>query len=185
VNAHDFSSLQAICYELLSIIGDDPTRDGLKDTPLRWASFWKEWAEYDAGNSDTTFEAVSADQLVSVSDIHVTSLCEHHLLPFTCDISIAYITKEKVLGLSKFARIAQQHSHKLQLQERLCQEIAADVMRYAETPDVAVLGVGRHMCMSMRGVKQDATMRTSVMLGAFRTEGEARQEVLHLWHMKG
>jgi len=177
--------LQALCSDLLQIIGEDIRREGLRDTPKRWADFWQEFMEYDAGNSDTTFEAVSADQLVTVSDIQVISLCEHHLLPFTCTISIAYITKEKVLGLSKFARIAQHHAHKLQLQERLCQDIAGDIVRLAETPDVAVLGIGSHMCMEMRGIKQSATMRTSVMLGAFRTEGGARDEVLQLWRMKG
>ncbi len=177
----DTDTLEAICYELLELIGEDVKREGLRDTPKRWAEFWREFIDYDAGNSDVTFESVTTDQLVAVSGIKVVSLCEHHLLPFMCTVHIAYLTRGKVLGLSKFARVAQQHAHKLQLQERLCSDIAQTISQLTETPDVAVMATGVHLCMLMRGIKQEACMQTSVMLGKFRETGGTRDEVLQLW----
>src|SRR5258708_8177015 len=93
--------------------------------------------EYDPGTTETTFSSVASDQLVCVSGIRVTSLCEHHLLPFWCDVSIGYIPNAKVLGLSKFARIAQQFAHRLQLQERLGQQTADEITRITGTQNVA------------------------------------------------
>lgn len=157
-------------------LGEDPERPGIVETPRRWANWWREFVEYDTGKLDTVFESVTVDQMVAVSGIRVWSLCEHHLLPFWCDLTIGYIAGEHVLGLSKFARVAHKYAHKLQIQERLVQEIADDIQRLTGSPDVAVSAAGEHLCMTMRGIKTPALMRSSVMRGAFRNDGRARAE---------
>lgn len=166
--------------ELLEAIGENPGREGLRETPLRWARFWQEFITYQPGNLDATFEVTQADEMVTVSGIRVWSLCEHHLLPFWADIAIGYITHSRVLGLSKFARIAQACAHRLQIQERMVQDIADEIEAYTNTVDVAVLAVGHHTCMLMRGVRQDAIMTTSAMHGAFRSDPATRAEFLRL-----
>jgi len=165
---------------LLLSIDEDPDREGLRDTPLRVANFYKEFFEYDPGNIDVTFESVEVDQMIVVTGIEVYSLCEHHMLPFTCKVSIGYIAGNRVLGLSKLARIAHKHAHKLQIQERLTQEIADEVSEVCGTPDVAVLVEGEHLCMQMRGVRTAGTMITSVMRGAFKDRDKVRAEFLTL-----
>jgi GTP cyclohydrolase I len=117
--------------------------------------------------------------MVVVSGLQVWSLCEHHLIPFWSRVSVAYLTGERVLGLSKFARIAHKYAHKLQLQERLAQEIADEVQQVTGSEDVAVLAVGQHLCMVMRGIKTPGHMTTSVLKGKFR-EPEVRAEFLSL-----
>src|SRR3990172_1122507 len=134
------SIMEGIGLALLSAIGEDVNREGLIQTPHRWAKWWLEFMQYDPGNTDTTFEAIETDQMVVVKGIKVWSLCEHHLLPFWCNLSIGYICKDKVLGLSKFARIANKHAHRLQIQEGLVRDIAQEVTHLAQTEDVAVLG---------------------------------------------
>src|SRR2546423_5462824 len=133
----DYPRLLALGRELLLAIGEDPDREGLRETPRRWADAWREFIEYDPGTTETTFASVASDQMVCVSGIRVASLCEHHLLPFWCDISIGYIPNAKVLGLSKFARIAHQFAHRLQLQERLGEQIADEISRITGTQNVA------------------------------------------------
>lgn len=172
--------LRAIGRELLLAIGEDPDREGLKDTPRRWAKWWIEFINHDPGNMDRAFTVERTDQLVAVTNIRVWSLCEHHLLPFWCDIAIGYITRDVVLGLSKFARIARNASHRLQLQERLVQQIAADVEEASGSPDVAVVAKGEHLCMIMRGVKSEAQVTTSVMNGRFRESAGLRTEFVGL-----
>jgi GTP cyclohydrolase I len=176
----DLRELEGIARRLLVAIGEDPERPGLQGTPARFARHWQEFIEYRDGNTGTAFEVVTADQLVAVKDIRVWSLCEHHLLPFWVDVSVGYIPRTRVLGLSKFARIAQLAAHRLQLQERLIQQIADEVARLADTEDVAVYGVGEHTCMAMRGIRSTGVMCSSVMRGAFRTEHEARAEFFNL-----
>lgn len=166
--------------ELLRTIGENPERAGLRDTPRRVAAFWSEFIDYDPGVTDTTFESISTNHMVIVSPIKVWSLCEHHLLPFWCDISIGYIPRGKVLGLSKFARIAHQYAHKLQLQEQLVDEIANEVSKVTESPDVMVIGRGEHLCMVMRGIQTPAIMTSSRIMGVFATEDAARAEFLSL-----
>ena len=129
---------------------------------------------------DTLFERVEADQLVVVSGIRVWSLCEHHILPFYCDIAIGYIASGAVLGLSKFGRIAHAYAHRLQIQEQLVQQIADEVQAMTLSPDVAVLASGVHLCMVMRGIKTPALMTSSIMRGCFRESDSARQEFLSL-----
>jgi GTP cyclohydrolase I len=171
--------IQAAIDLLLKSIGEDPTREGLVDTPARVASFWKEFIDYDPGNIDVTFESVQVDQMVAVTGIRVWSLCEHHLLPFWCDLSIGYLTTGSVIGLSKMARIAHKHAHKLQIQERMVDQIAKELQELV-SDDVAVIGKGFHMCMAMRGIKTPATMVTSAMRGRFLTKPEVRAEFMEL-----
>jgi GTP cyclohydrolase IA len=176
----NYNALLKIGHDLLLAIGEDPQREGLQETPRRFADQWREFVEYFPGNIDTCFESVTTDQMVVISGMRVWSLCEHHLLPFWCDVSIGYIAQDKVLGLSKFARIAQKFAHRLQLQERLCEQIAIEVQSLIATSNVAVLAQGEHLCMSMRGIRTPALMTSSVMHGMFRDRSEARQEFLQL-----
>lgn len=176
----DYPKLLELGRELLIAIGEDPDREGLLDTPRRWADSWREFIEYDPGKTETTFSSASMDQMVCVSGMRVWSLCEHHLLPFYCDVAIGYMAEGKVLGLSKFARIAHQFAHQLQLQERLGQQIADEVTRITGTNDVAVVLKGRHLCMESRGIQTPGVMSSSVMRGAFRKEFETRMEFLRM-----
>jgi GTP cyclohydrolase IA len=176
----DYQKLVSLGRELLLALGEDPNREGLLDTPRRWADSWREFIEYDPGITETSFASVSTDQMVCVSGMRVSSFCEHHLLPFWCDVSIGYITGERVLGLSKFARIAHQFAHRLQLQERLGHQIADEITRITGTNDVAVVLKGEHLCMVSRGIRTPGRMTSSVMRGVFRAESEARMEFLGL-----
>lgn len=165
---------------ILRAIGEDPDREGLADTPRRVANFWAEFIDYDPGNVDVTFESVVTDQIVVVTIDQIWSLCEHHMLPFSCKVHIGYITEARVLGLSKFARIAQQHAHKLQIQERLVHDIADDVSVLTGSRDVAVYATGQHLCMLMRGIRTAGTMATSVMRGRFRENTSTRLEFFEM-----
>lgn len=176
----DEDTLEEVCLDLLSAIGEDLDRPELKGTPTRFARWWKEFIEYQDDNTDTVFETTQTDQMVVVSGIRIWSLCEHHLLPFFCDVSIGYITKGKVLGLSKFGRIAQLYAHRLQVQERLVEQIAKHVRKATETESVAVIASGEHLCMTMRGIKTPAKMISSSLHGNFRDEPETRAEFMRL-----
>lgn len=176
----DYEKLVQIGKDLLIAIGEDPERDGLKDTPQRYAKWWKEFIDYDAGKIETAFTLDNNDQMVAVTGMRVWSLCEHHLLPFSATVSVGYIPEDKVLGLSKFARIAHKYAHRPQVQERLVQEIADEVMRVTGSKNVAVVADGEHSCMLMRGIRTSGSMRTSVMGGLFRSEPETRAEFLNL-----
>ena len=171
----DYPRLLALGRELLFAIGEDPEREGLRETPRRWADAWREFMEYDPGTTETTFASSSIDQIVCVSGLRVWSLCEHHLLPFWCDVSIGYIPDEKVLGLSKFARIAHQCAHRLQLQELLGQQIAEEISRITRTENVAVVLKGEHLCMTARGIRTPGLMTSSTMRGSFACKAK------HAW----
>lgn len=176
----DKDKIQDLAKELLIAIGENPDRDGLIDTPKRFAKWWAEFIDYNSEGIEKTFKINNADEIVAVSGIKVWSLCEHHLLPFNATLSIGYIPKEEVLGLSKFARIAHKHAHKLQVQERLVNDIADELQLVTRSSDVAVIGSGEHLCMTMRGVKTFGSMKTSVMRGRFKENHIARQEFLEL-----
>lgn len=178
--AVDYEALERIGKDLLVAIGEDPEREGIADTPKRFARWWREFIDYDPGTMDTTFEAQNSDAIVAVTGVRVWSLCEHHLLPFNSTLSMAYIPRDRVLGLSKFARIAHNVAHRLQLQERLVNEIADEIQEATGSPDVAIIGAGEHLCMTMRGVRTYGSMRTSVMRGVFQDEDRARAEFLML-----
>ncbi|SDT77297.1 GTP cyclohydrolase I [Streptomyces sp. TLI_053] len=172
--------LEAIARRLLIELGENPDREGLRDTPRRYARWWREFTEYDPGSLDTVFSSVAGNQTVMVSGMRVWSLCEHHLLPFNCDIQVAYRARNSLLGLSKFARIAHKHAHKLQVQERLVADIAAEISEITGSPDVAVIGRGEHLCMTMRGIKTGARMTSAVFQGVFRENSFERTELLSL-----
>lgn len=174
------AELERICRELLLTIGEDPDRAGLLETPRRFAKMWMEFIDYEPGKTATVFECAQADQMVIVSGMRVWSLCEHHLLPFWCDVSIGYITHEHLIGLSKLARIAHRHAHKLQVQEQLGRDIAEEVGRRTQSPDVAVLLRGEHTCMTMRGIRTTGLMTSSVVTGLFKTDVAARAEFMSL-----
>ncbi|TMC17828.1 MAG: GTP cyclohydrolase I [Chloroflexi bacterium] len=176
----DYPRLLELGRELLIAIGEDPDREGLLETPRRWADSWREFIEYDPGKTETCFDSMAVDQMVCVSGLRVSSLCEHHMLPFWCDVAIGYIADNKILGLSKFARIAHQFAHRLQLQERLGQQIADEITRITGTENVAVVLKGEHLCMTSRGIRTPGKMTSSVMRGVFRSESETRMEFLRL-----
>jgi GTP cyclohydrolase IA len=172
--------LARIARQLLVEIGEDPDREGLRETPDRFARWWREFIDYEPGSTGTLFESVGSNQVVVVEDMSVWSLCEHHLLPFSCSITIAYKPAKSILGLSKFARIAERYAHKLQVQERLVEEIGREVSMLSGSADVAVVGKGEHLCMAMRGVKSTATMTTTAFRGVFSTDPRARSELFEL-----
>merc|ERR1712165_585118 len=164
---------------LLINIGENPDREGLLDTPMRAA---KAMMLFTKGYEDSVANAVKnaifteeIDEVVVVKDIEMFSLCEHHMVPFMGKVSIGYLPKGKVLGLSKLARIVEIYSRRLQVQERLTKEIANAVQKAVEPAGVAVVIEASHMCMVMRGV-QKTTSKTisSCMLGEFRDNSKTR-----------
>jgi GTP cyclohydrolase IA len=172
--------LEYLGRELLLTIGYDPTSPELRETPGRWARWWEEFLTHDPGHIDTAFEAVAADQLVVVGGMRVWSVCEHHLLPFSSTVSVGYVPNGRLLGLSKFARIAWQAAHRLQLQERMAEVIAEEVGRVADSRDLAVLVRGRHLCMEARGVKTPAVTSTLTTRGKLKDDASMRMEFLQL-----
>lgn len=177
----DKTAIEVAALTILQAIGEDVDRPELADTPKRFAKWWTEFIDYEDDNRAKMFPRVSqVDQMVVVQGIRVWSLCEHHLLPFWCDISIGYIAQDGVLGLSKFGRIAHFHAHKLQVQERLVTEIAQEVMEVTGSESVAVVAKGEHLCMTMRGIKSPSKMISSSLHGAFRDIPSARAEFMAL-----
>jgi GTP cyclohydrolase I len=172
--------LEAIGRDLLETLGYDPSRDGLQETPNRWARWWEEFHSVHKNRIDTTFEVATSGQLVAVSGIRVWSMCEHHLLPFVAEVTIGYIPGTRLLGLSKFARIADNAARRLQVQERMTDEIADEIGRATGTMSVAVLARGRHLCMEVRGVRTPASTSTLALRGAFRVDSALRLDLYHL-----
>lgn len=166
-------------------LGEDPEREGLRDTPERAA---KAMQFLNRGYGQTLEEIVNGavfesdtDEMVLVKDIELYSMCEHHLLPFIGKCHIAYLPRGKVLGLSKFARIVDMYARRMQIQEGLTRQIAEAVLQTTQARGVGVVIEARHLCMMMRGVeKQNSSMSTSVMLGTFREKMSTRQEFLTL-----
>jgi GTP cyclohydrolase I len=174
--------------EYLKIIestGEDVSRPGLLDTPDRAA---KAFAYLTSGYHMDLKEVINdalfpsdSEEMVIVKDIELFSLCEHHLLPFIGKCHVAYIPSGKVLGLSKVARIVDMFARRLQIQEALAQQIASTVQEATNARGVGVIVEAKHMCMMMRGVeKQNSSMKTSAMLGSFRSDQATRTEFLTL-----
>jgi GTP cyclohydrolase I len=171
--------------DILIGIGENPDREGLIDTPARAAKAMQYLCHgYEQSVEDIVNGALfssDTDEMIIVADIELYSLCEHHLLPFIGKAHVAYIPTGKVLGLSKIARLVDMFARRLQIQENLTRQIADAVQAVTDAAGVAVVIEARHMCMMMRGVeKQNSTMNTSVMLGAFRESSNTRQEFLQL-----
>ncbi len=170
---------------LLRYIGENPNREGLEDTPDRFCRALLEMTEGYSSSPEqilsTTFES-NSDEMVLLKNIEFTSLCEHHLLSFTGIAHIAYFPKDgKIVGLSKLARIVDLFSLRLQVQERLTQQVANAIDQYLKPQGVAVVFEGVHSCMCVRGVrKQNSTMITSAMHGQFRNSLASRNEFMSL-----
>ncbi len=181
--------MQDLVRQLLKALGEDPTREGLADTPKRVAKALEFLTSgYQANVDDVINNAlftVDYSEMVIVKDVDFYSLCEHHLLPFFGKCHIAYIPSNKVIGLSKIPRIVDVFSRRLQVQERLTNQIA-DTLRDKIAPlGVAVVVEATHLCMSMRGVqKQNSLAVTSAMHGAFRDNTRTRMEFLELLQLR-
>ena len=175
---------------IIEAIGDDPTREGLIGTPDRVARMYEEIYEGMAYTNDQIAEMFSTcfetsednDSLVTITDIPVFSSCEHHLaLMYDMSVSIGYIpTKGRVIGLSKAARIAEMCAHRLQLQEKLGEDIAEVIKKVTGSEDVIVVIKGKHSCMTSRGVKSPAVTKTATIHGRFRTVSDLRKEFYSL-----
>jgi GTP cyclohydrolase I len=171
---------------LIRWAGDDPDREGLLDTPNRVARAWREYA---AGYADDpaihlarTFEEVGGyDEIVLLKDIPFQSHCEHHMAPIIGKASIAYLPRDKVVGISKLARVLHGYARRLQVQERLTAQVADCICAHLEPKGVAVVIEASHACMSARGVNTPGVMMTtSRMMGIFRSDERSRREVLAL-----
>ena len=179
------NALKHSYQNIISAVGEDPHREGLLDTPDRAAKAMEYLTQgYRQTLEEITNNAIfssDADDMVLVQDIELYSMCEHHLLPFIGRCHIAYIPNGKVLGLSKFARIVDMYARRFQIQEQLTHQIAQAVEEITHAKGVGVIVEAKHMCMMMRGVeKQNSKMRTSVMLGNFRSDSKTRNEFLQL-----
>ena len=171
---------------LIRWAGDDPSREGLLDTPLRVARAWKEYAsgyeEDPCAHLSRTFEEVGGyDEIVLLKDIPFQSHCEHHMAPIIGKAAIAYLPADKVVGISKLARVLHGFARRLQVQERLTAEVADCIWKHLEPKGVAVVIEASHACMTARGVGTPGVMMTtSRMMGTFREDERSRREVLAL-----
>jgi len=178
-------NIAALVRKMITLIGEDPNREGLKKTPERFEKAFKYLTSGYHQNVDhvlngATF-SVSYDEMVVVKDIEFFSLCEHHLLPFFGKCHVAYLPNKRVIGLSKVARLVNMFARRLQIQERLTSQIAQAIEEKISPEGVGVIVEARHLCMQMRGVeKQHGQAVTSAMLGAFRHNKETRDEFLSL-----
>lgn len=173
-----------LAYEaVLKATGENVTREGLLETPKRAAKAFAELTQgygVEIKSLFKTFEPEGSDQMVVLAKVPFSSLCEHHLLPFSGHASVGYLPGAKIIGLSKMARLVNAYSRRLQVQERLTQQIALAMMENLSPLGVAVVVTASHTCMGMRGAKSEGCMVTSAMLGAFRESSAARQEFLSL-----
>jgi GTP cyclohydrolase IA len=177
--------MQDLITRLLEAVGEDPTREGLLKTPERVArsmEYLTSGYRTDIGDVlNGALFTVDYNEMVIVRDIDFYSLCEHHLLPFFGKCHVAYIPNGKVIGLSKVPRLVDMFARRLQLQERMTNQIAETIRETIQPLGVAVVCEGTHLCMAMRGVeKQQSTTVTSAMLGAFRNDARTRGEFLQL-----
>lgn len=177
--------MEDLVRQMLLAMGEDPEREGLLDTPVRVS---KAMSYLTSGYRQSVEKvlnealfAVEYDEMVIVKDIELYSLCEHHLLPFFGKCHVGYLPRNKVIGLSKIPRIVDIFARRLQVQERLTQQIAETIRDAIKPRGVAVIIEAKHLCMMMRGVqKRNANMVTSAMLGKFRDDQRSRSEFLNL-----
>lgn len=185
MSPEQFSKIQELFHDFLQTIGEDPDREGLRRTPYRVAKAFQYLLKgYEQDPMELFEKAVFVedyDEMIVVRDIDFYSLCEHHLLPFFGKCHIAYIPDKKIVGLSKLARLVEVYSRRLQVQERLTNQIARTIEKALNPIGVGVVIEAQHLCMMMRGVeKQNSLAVTSAMLGAFRSSSATRSEFLGL-----
>ena len=187
--AMDLSRIENAVREMLEAAGEDPDREGLRDTPSRVARMYQEL--FDGLNKDPA-QHLSAlfteryDELVVLRDIPFNSMCEHHLMPFEGHAHVAYLPDGQVVGISKLARVVDAFAHRPQVQERLTSQVAETLEELLRPRGVGVVIEAQHLCMTMRGVeKQNAVAVTSVMRGRLRTDAGLREEFLALLREPG
>jgi GTP cyclohydrolase I len=182
---HQEQTIAPLVQQMLALLGENPDREGLQRTPERvdkalrflTSGYRTDLAKVVNG----ALFSVKYDEMVIVKDIEFFSMCEHHLLPFFGKMHVAYLPKDRVIGLSKIPRIVDMYARRLQIQERLTQEIAQSIQDMVDPLGVGVICEARHFCMMMRGVeKQHSGAMTSAMLGAFRMRKSTRDEFLSL-----
>ncbi|MHB1710843.1 MAG: GTP cyclohydrolase I FolE [Acidimicrobiales bacterium] len=184
----DVPRVERAVHELLAAMGEDPDRDGLRNTPSRVAHMYQELfsgVDEDPCEHLSVSFAADHDEMVMVRDIPFASLCEHHMVPFMGRTHVAYIPGDdgRITGLSKFARLVEGYARRLQVQERMTTQIA-DAVEHALVPrGVLVVVEAEHLCMSMRGVKKPGTLTiTSAVRGLFRTDSATRAEAMQFIH---
>ena len=181
----DERKIASLVRQLLVELGEDPAREGLLKTPARVAKslafLTRGYRQTPRGVLNNAIFDTGANHMIVLRDIEVYSMCEHHLLPFYGTCAVGYIARGKVLGVSKIARIVDCFARRLQIQERLTEQVAEAIQDAAKAEGVGVVFRCRHLCMMMRGVeKQNSEMVTSAMLGSFRADEKVRQEFLSL-----
>jgi GTP cyclohydrolase I len=179
------TEMERLMRRWIELLGEDPDRQGLKRTPERiveaWSFLMRGYTQDIAEVINGAIFDVEANHMIIVKDIEIFSMCEHHMLPFFGRCHIGYIPKGKVFGVSKLARIADVYARRLQLQERLTNQVARIIMDTIHPEGVGVVIEARHLCMMMRGVeKQNSSMITSAMLGSFHDSIATRSEFLTL-----
>jgi GTP cyclohydrolase I len=185
--AEALRAIELATSDIISAIGEDPAREGLADTPMRVARAYAELLEGYRQDLQTVVNGAlfpveyGAEELVVVADIEYNSMCEHHMLPFTGRVHAAYLPRDRVIGLSKIPRIVDMYAKRLQIQERLANEIADAIDGVLDARGVMVVVEGRHSCASLRGVKKHGTnMLTTARRGAFVTDAALRDEFYRL-----
>ena len=182
----DVAAAELAVAELLRALGQDRTDPNLRETPRRVAAAYRELLTPKPFNLTTFPNEEGYDQLIIARSIRFTSLCAHHLLPFTGVASVGYLPRERILGLSKLARVVESFAHGLQLQERMTPQIATWLDEQLAPKGIGVLLEAEHLCMSIRGVEQPGTTTvTSALLGCVRNDPRTRQEFLKLAHTEG
>ncbi len=180
VDPHSLTAHQANLRDLLRYVGEDPNREGLRDTPRRYMKFLKEFME-PAPFNFTTFTNEGGNDMIIQKEIPFYSVCEHHLAPFFGTACVAYLPEERIVGRSKLSRVVQHFASRLQNQERITKQVADFIDEKLNPSGCGVVLTARHMCMEMRGIKaRGAETRTSRMTGKFFNEPSARAELLSL-----
>jgi len=165
---------------ILEYLGEDPTREGLQDTPKRWLKFMEQFLTPEPFNL-TTFDSEKYDEIIIVKNIPFHSLCEHHIAPFMGTASIGYIPNDLIVGLSKLPRVLDMFARRLQNQERITKQVADYIMENLKPKAVGVVIEAKHLCVEMRGIKKhDCFTTTSAVRGLFKSDASAKNEFLNL-----
>ena len=174
----DKNRVEKLVRELIIEIGEDPTREGLRETPARIAKAYKEIFEGYDSNSELSVQFSEDSEVVVAKDIQFYSMCEHHMLPFFGKIQIAYAPNGRVFGISKLVRLVEKYSKRLQIQERLTKNIADELHSHG-VKGVAVMAGAEHLCMKMRGVKNDAKVTSSAFRGIYENQNQ-KEEIVRI-----